>query len=395
MVEGGIAMINKVGEIHRDLQILEELGGNKVRCKCIKCNHIDIYIKGALIKDKLICKNCGRNAGQIGEIHRGLQIIKDLGKNEVTCKCLKCGHTDSYTKGNLLADRLVCKNRCEINIRKDHTGEIHKSLLIVKELGKSIVLCKCINCGNTDEYTKNTVIQDRILCKNCGTNEVGKMKDRKGEIFRGLEILEELGNGAVKCKCAICGVIDNYGKQALINSKLICKNCKGDRKKGKIISKLGEIYNGLEIVAELGGGKVSCKCTKCEHTDIYSKSDLQQYNLNCKKCGKKYKDRTGEIYNGLKIIEELGGNRVKCKCVDCGHISENSKGDLTCNKYVCKNCSLKENYRGNKINNIKVIDFEYTGRDKQRYYKCLCDKCKEELILTREEMIEYNCNKEQ
>ncbi|MBP7211120.1 MAG: hypothetical protein KBA02_08005, partial [Paludibacteraceae bacterium] len=59
----------------------------------------------------------------------------------------------------------------------------------------------------------------------------------------------------------------------------------------------------------------------------------------------------------------------------------------------CKKCSLNKNYKDKVINNVTVIKLGYTGRNGQKYYKCKCNKCNEELFLTREEIIDYKCDK--
>ena len=83
------------------------------------------------------------------------------------------------------------------------------------------------------------------------------------------------------------------------------------------INRLGEIYNDLQIIKELGGGRVSCKCLKCTHIDEYRKVTLPKAVTLCKKCGKVNKakiiSRVEEIHIELEIIEDKGEGYVKCK----------------------------------------------------------------------------------
>ena len=213
--------------------------------------------------------------------------------------------------------------------------------------------------------------------------------NRLGEIHRNLRITEELGGGKVKCTCIKCNYASEYIKYGVINDKLTCKNCVT-----RIKDKTGEIHRELEIIEELGGKKIKCRCIKCGHIDDYYKYAVLKDVSLCNKCGIRIgKNRLGEIYRGLKIIKELGGNKVKCECNICGHIDDYYKGPLTSNGVVCVECGTINRCIGKSINNIAIIAFAYKGRDENRYYNCRCTKCGEELILTREEIIKYMCDK--
>ena len=269
----------------------------------------------------------------------------------------------------------------------DRTGEIHKGLKITKELGSNKVLSTCTSCGTTETYSKGSVVRDAVVCKKCTKS---KLKNREGEVYRDLKIVEDIGGNKVKCKCIKCNNTETYIKSRLVSNKLICKNC------GSFIrdNKTSEIHRNLKIIEELGGNKVLCKCIKCNHTAEYTKSEVIRDRTACKRCGVKIvRSREGETHRDLKVIEELGGCKVICKCTLCGHTDTYAKSKVVSDNVLCKKCGLYKNHVGKTINTIKITSLNYIGRNKKEYYNCRCTKCGEELILTREEIIKYTCTK--
>lgn len=87
--------IDRKGEIHGDCLIVQELGHKKVLAKCLKCNNIDEKVKSKIVAKSTRCKFCDdRVRSRVGEIHRGLKIIEELGGRKVRCECTKCKHVD-------------------------------------------------------------------------------------------------------------------------------------------------------------------------------------------------------------------------------------------------------------------------------------------------------------
>ena len=271
----------------------------------------------------------------------------------------------------------------------DRTGEIHRDLKIIKDTGRGKVTCQCLKCGHTDEYGKSHLINNRLLCKQCGTQRVNKT----GEIHRTLKIIEELGKGNVKCECLRCGHIDSYIKNRVTDARVNCKQCTS--RIGK--DDTGKIYKNFEITKELGKGRVEAKCLKCEHPNNFNKYALQNEEAKCSNCGTNIaSDHTGEIYRDLKIIKELGKGQLLCKCLLCGREDNYYKHEIVSKKSGnCKHCGVNRGVKITEkiIGNITILNREYTGRDGKTYFKCKCNKCNEELLLTREEIVKYICTK--
>ena len=113
----------------------------------------------------------------------------------------------------------------------------------------------------------------------------------------------------------------------------------------------------------------------------------------CRKCGltARVQSRVGELHGTLKITKELGGDAVICKCIKCGNSNKYNKYYLVSKGTMCKTCSIHQEYRGKRVNDIKVIDLKYTGRDGLRYFDVTCIRCGDSLILNEDEIPKYKC----
>lgn len=94
-----------------------------------------------------------------------------------------------------------------------------------------------------------------------------------------------------------------------------------------LIDRTGQKFNNLTIIEELGGGKVKCRCD-CGNVCTLNKSNVVRgLQKTCGKCPrvvsdetkrKKIKDCVGQRFGRLVVVQELGGRRVLCHC-DCGN----------------------------------------------------------------------------
>ena len=383
------AFIDRTGEIHGEVQIIRELGKGLVECRCLKCSKIDKYTKGDVIRQgdrALNCKHCHINnkmINRVGEVYRSLKIMKEMKGGIVNCKCIDCGQIDNYRKADVIALKLLCKH-CGTTII-NRTGEIFNKLQIIKELGKNKVICKCTDCGYEDEYTKGSVTLSMIHCKNC---HIIVKEDFTGSLHRDLKILKELGERKVLCECIKCKYQEIYERYQVLKNNALCKNCGT-----KIIDTTGKMFNGLKVIKELGNSTILCKCIKCGHEDNYNKQLVTKHNALCKGCSSRLKYILGSVFGELEIIKELGSNKVNCRCTKCNTQDNYSKYYVIHKEIECKHCGLKRDYAGKIVNNITILELSYTGRDKNKYYNCKCNKCEEELILTREEIVKYSCGR--
>ena len=320
-----------------------------------------------------------------GQTFNKLQITAELGKGRVTATCILCGSEKEYSKSRITCG-VVKACGCKPKRFIDRTGQIFNNLKIIQEIGGERVIAECLICESKKEYRKADIVCSHA--KSCGCIPGGFI-DRTGQIFNSLQITKELGYGKVISRCLLCGSTKEYKKVDIVSRNKKCECIPGFR-----IDRTGQTFNNLQIIKELGNDKVICKCLSCGSEKEFSKNNVAQGTT--KSCGcenHKVSDRTEQIFGDLQIIKELSNNKVICKCLMCSKESEYIKSVLTNRGTECKNCGLERNYKGRITNSIKVLDLAYTGRNKNKYYNCECIKCGEGMVLTREEIVKYTCDK--
>lgn len=351
-------LIDRTGEIHGKLKIVGELGGGKVVAECIKCETPGVYFKTAVLRGEALCKNKNcinsknvRFINRVGEVHGRLEIVKEIGKNKVEARCIKCKTPGVYEKKSVVNGISLCKNKECINSRRTQlintVGKVYGKLKVIEEIRGGKVRAACIKCGTEDIYYKKAVLEKNAVChnKNCENSMIG-LVNREGEKHGKLVITEEIGGGKVKAKCVLCGTEGKYAKINVINERAICKN------------------------------------ENC---------------INSKR--KTFINRAGEVHGSLKVIEDKGCGKLKTQCLKCGYCDDNQykQSVIECTA-MCKNCGIGgshfKNIEGHTINNITVLNYEYKGRDGNPYYTCMCNKCQEEMLLNYDEIFTYTCTKE-
>lgn len=97
----------------------------------------------------------------------------------------------------------------------------------------------------------------------------------------------------------------------------------------------GKKFNMLTVIQELGGNKVLCKCD-CGCEKVINKDNVKSGKvMSCgcllRKKGRQrldlQKNTVGQRFGNLVVLEELGGGRVLCQC-DCGKSKNINKGHL-------------------------------------------------------------------
>lgn len=147
-----------------------------------------------------------------GQKFNNLTVIQELGGGRILCRC-DCGNIKEYDKYKVKTGHTKscgCKRIPEENSgrfkRIDYTGKTFNSLTIIKELGHNEVLCKCLECGNIKKLRKDRVTHGII--KNCGClpKEKPNFIDLTGKVFGKLTVIKKVSNKPVKwlCRCA-CG----------------------------------------------------------------------------------------------------------------------------------------------------------------------------------------------
>lgn len=158
----------------------------------------------------------------------------------------------------------------------DHSGEVWNDLTLIKHVGKSCYLAKCI-CGRETVVRYSQVKVEKV--KSCGHRKYDAVNSIIGTKVNNLQVLEEAGrknkNILVKCLCD-CGNTAIITVSRVKNG--IVKDCGCSKKKitSELMKKHGESNSKLYWIWE--SMKARCYREKTEHFKYYGERGVSICN---------------------------------------------------------------------------------------------------------------------
>lgn len=350
-----------------------------------------------------------------GQKFNYLTVIKELGNNRIICRC-DCGTVKEYDKYKVKTGKTKscgCKRYEFINSGQykidNKEGEKFNHLTIIKELGENKILCRC-DCGNEKILRKDRVINGSIKDCGCIPKENPNFIDLTGKVFGNLTVIKKIQNKPVKwlCKCSCgnttivltanlthhkstsCNLCANKSRTdkmhhgfkkfsirctniKLISNRKLAKNNKSGingvffrPKLNKWEAKLG-ISNTLISLGKFDTKEEAIKARK-DAEKKYFEPIIKEYSTKQKE--RVRKSYVGQKFGMLTILEELGSNKIRCRC-DCGNekiitkstvINGGAKscGCLRASSMRKISISHKQekivSYVGKKFNHLTIID---------------------------------------
>lgn len=317
-----------------------------------------------------------------GKKFNHLTILEELGNGRVLCRC-DCGNVINAKKYNVMNGY---KKSCGCIPRsanagsfkiKDLTGKKYNHLTIIKELGGDKVLCHC-DCGNDKVITKSKILNGQV--KSCGCQQFDWREDLTGQKFNMLTVIKKVSTSPVKwlCKCD-CGNTIEVDTARLKGNKIKSCGClktvkyaqEGIKKFNYIGTNIKAISPGRKINKNNKSGvmgvfyykrtqKWTAYITLKRERVLLGYFDNKEEAIKARKeAEKKYflpiikkyfankktrvhKSYIGQKFGKLTILEELGKNKVLCRC-DCGSIKEYVKSLVVYGNTKSCGCTRMEN----------------------------------------------------
>lgn len=172
-------LIDRTGQRFNDFVITKELGHGKVMAKCFLCGEEKEYGKGVIVHGYK--KNCGCQGNNHiknyeGKTFGNFQIIKELGHSKVLARCLLCGREKEYWK-QAVVEGYMKSDGCQNAGLRDYTGKTFNHVQVVKELGNNRIIGKCLLCGKVREFNKFLVIHGKTKSCGCIRRRRSKLND--------------------------------------------------------------------------------------------------------------------------------------------------------------------------------------------------------------------------
>lgn len=208
---------------------------------------------------------------------------------------------------------------------------------------------------------------------------MSKFIDMTGQKIGKWTVLERAQNGAAGgtrwlCRCD-CGTLKSVAGGTLRNGT--SSSCGCDRvervrfSKGHTKNEVGNRYGSLTVVEWIKDISIErksaywlCQCD-CGNTTVARGSDLRFGKIISCGCKSGKRDRSGERYGMLTVVEKVSGGKYLCKC-DCGNYTTVLTGHLTSG--VTQSCGCQRS-RGERAilqflikNNIPYI-YQYINKE--------------------------------
>lgn len=217
---------------------------------------------------------------------------------------------------------------------------IYGNLGVLKEEGK-FYICQCSKCGAVDRYNKYALQNGNIKqcrhCKKFNGIEIGRVNENKLKVKghregeKGIEVL-------VQClKCSNEFFVTKEEFKAGIG----CKACK-TKKLISPKSQLKKLVNeDTPEVEEKQINNTEEQEKVVENTKKQKEEQIKELEEQYNKKGLLTKDYTGQVINGMQIIEQSiykGSHICKCKCTCCGEKKIDKLALVLDGKILCDNC---------------------------------------------------------
>ena len=391
-IENKCRAINKNNFIFKDIVKLKRANGvyGRVLIECKLCHSTkDIRLKDWINKNSTVtCNNCNINTDlKYKESYRFKNFKSEkylyLGKGKISkgiryiwLQCKDCGAIIEENGEDYLNDKIFktcfCYNETPIvedtldlfsiseGYRKYHDGDIGLIIEtdeIIKSLGESKLLVKCIDCGCLREVDEDEFYNERTLnYKLCSCKEKKKLKEIiKGQRYGHLTVKDVgIENVSLLCDCGKEVIKPlNYFKGHIF--KYCSKECRLNKFSSKYTDKsfIGHVFNNLKVLNIL-------------QRDTYNKKELPvgvYWRCQCLLCGREKIIYAKDVVDGVKK--------------DCG-----------CNaslKYIL-NYPINSSIKG-----IKILD-KYIIPNKGTLWKCECPVCKDSFIRDPNTIVMGHCS---
>lgn len=231
------------GTKYNKLTIIENIAGGKVLCRC-DCGNTTEQFKTNVTSGRIKSCGCSQNSfiinNTVGQKFGRLTVIEELGNNRILCRC-DCGTVKEFNKYTVVTRQTTKSCGCIVKDNKEFkgnslVGQRFNDWLVLEELGDGKVLCRC-TCGIEKVTDKNCVKDGRS--KSCG-HGVNHFKDLTGQRFGSWTVIKELGFSRVQVKCD-CGSVDVIQKARLTTgTSKSCGCMKTDYMKSTLLQRYNE-----------------------------------------------------------------------------------------------------------------------------------------------------------
>ncbi len=135
-----------------------------IKCKCNKCDFINDFGSSSLMRGNIRCNNCLIIKYKSKCLELGHELIEYFRKNKnsyIKCKCNKCNFINDFQYGHLMKGNIRCNN-CLIIKYKSKCLELGYEFI---EHTPNKIRCKCNECNFMNDFDNGSLMKNSVKCK--------------------------------------------------------------------------------------------------------------------------------------------------------------------------------------------------------------------------------------
>lgn len=329
--------------------------------RCPNCGYTKIMPPKSLRgkQDDCFCPICTKLRANVAKSTETRRLNTKIRAIEKSAK-------KDFIKAQTVFDKAVSNKRVQKSINTLESISQDFSVVDISKLGTGNTLeykCMCKKCGNiVTSLRSNKRITECTVCKR--NSEHPELKPKLGvlhksyidSVFNYLRIISQDGT-TCSVKCEGCGKVrDNLSLYDVINRKYCC-DC------------------------DYSSDYFKCSNPQCNHElGMYSYADVLKGNVPeyCPECGE-------YCVSSINMTVAETDSKLSLR-------RKIQKLNESINKDVSRNASNQLKFTNCNNGDLLVESSAiYSGTDEKSYYRCYCKKHNVPLILSEEELLNYEC----
>jgi len=132
--------------------------------KCNVCGTVDEFQRGNIRAGRVRCKTCHETKMKQECLEHGFEWIRKVDGNNSLCRCLKCGHEDTFEQGAMRRGKVKCYQCHDTKMKEECTAQ---GFEWIRKVDWNNSLCRCLKCGHEDTYQQVHMRNGKVACSNC------------------------------------------------------------------------------------------------------------------------------------------------------------------------------------------------------------------------------------
>ena len=187
--------------------------------KCVVCGAEAEYQQAHIRSGQVRCKTCHETKMIQECAAQGFEWISKVDGFNSLCRCLTCGHEDTFNQGNMRDGRVKCSRCHEKKMIHECAAQ---GFEWISKVDRFKSLCRCLTCGHEDTFNQGNMRDGRVKCSQC---QITKYQQAAKEGWAFINHCRENGLTYVNLKHSCCDDLVKVNISAYLNGSYDCPHC--------------------------------------------------------------------------------------------------------------------------------------------------------------------------